>query len=34
MGENTTNGLLTPEAACFLHRLTKEETNIEDLYEK
>jgi len=32
--ENRNNGLLTPEAACFLHRLIKKETNTDDLYEK
>ncbi len=30
--ENRTNDLLMPEAACFLHRLIKKETNIVDLY--
>jgi damage-control phosphatase, subfamily I len=28
------NGILTPEAACFLHRLIKKEANIDDLYKK
>jgi len=34
ISENRTNGLLTPEAACFLHRLIKKETNTDDLYQQ
>lgn len=34
LDENRNNGLLTPEAACLLHRLIKEETNTDDLYQK
>ena len=34
MNQNRNNGLLTPEAACFLHRLIKKETNTDDLYKK
>ena len=30
--KNRNNGLPSPEVACFLHRLIKEETHIEDLY--
>lgn len=34
LNENRNNGILTPEAACFLHRLIKKEANTENLYQK
>ncbi|MDD4226347.1 MAG: ARMT1-like domain-containing protein [Mariniphaga sp.] len=34
IAENRNNGTLTPEAACYLHRLLKKEAKINDLYKK